>query len=143
MARFQPVLVFALVLLPKVVVGLPTCCVNSTSGVAFENDCVCLVDNTPLPGQILTAGETRFYHWVLGMNNSELVSGSIRGNLTFEVSSRLNARMCTIPGTPKHKVLGTCHGGGTRIYFEVVDSACVSISIATSRGQMESKTSNK
>lgn len=87
MTLFQPVLVFALALLPTVVRGLASCCVNSTSGVDFVDDCVCLVDNTQLSGQILAAGETRLYHWVLGMNNSELVSGSIRGNLTFEVST--------------------------------------------------------
>lgn len=87
MARLEPVLVFALALLPRLVLGLPTCCLNSTSGVAFEHDCRCLVDDTQLSGQILAAGEMRIYHWVLGMNNSGLVSGPIRGNLTFEVTS--------------------------------------------------------
>lgn len=90
MGHFQPVLlvlVFVLAALPRVVLGLATCCVNSTSGAAFENDCLCLADDAPLTGQILAAGETRLYHWVLGMNNSDLVTGSIRGNLTFEVSA--------------------------------------------------------
>lgn len=79
-----PFLVIACSLQSIGVLGLASCCVNSTSGVDFD-DCVCLVDNTQLSGQSLAAGETRLYHWVLSMNNSELVSASIRGNLTFEV----------------------------------------------------------
>ncbi|CAM9298677.1 unnamed protein product [Hapterophycus canaliculatus] len=70
---------------PTGVLALASCCVNSTSGVNFD-DCVCLVDNTQLSSQFLAAGETRLYHWVLSMNNSELVSGSVRGNLTFEMT---------------------------------------------------------
>lgn len=83
--RRSAAVVFTLAWLPTVVLGLASCCVNSTSGVDFADDCLCLVDNTQLPGQFLAAGETRIYHWVLSMDNSELVSGSIRGNLTFEV----------------------------------------------------------
>ncbi|CAM9547065.1 unnamed protein product [Ectocarpus sp. 13 AM-2016] len=78
--------VLALSLFSTVVLGLASCCVNSTSGVDFADDCVCLVDNTQFSGQVLRAGETRLYHWVLDMNNSGLVSGSVRGNLTFEMT---------------------------------------------------------
>lgn len=85
MARRLSAVVLALARLPTVVLGLASCCVNSTSGVDFADDCICLEDNTRLPGQFLPAGQTRIYHWVLSMNNSELVSGSVRGNLTFEV----------------------------------------------------------
>lgn len=83
--RLSAVALLALARLPTAVLGLASCCVNSTSGLDFADDCVCLVDNTQLPGQFLAAGETRMYHWVLSMDNSELVSGSVRGNLTFEV----------------------------------------------------------
>lgn len=86
--RFLALVVFALARLPAVL-GLASCCVNSTSGVDFVDDCICLVDNTQLSGQVLAAGQTRIYHWVLGMDNSELVSGSVRGNLTFEVRTVL------------------------------------------------------
>ncbi|CAN0009539.1 unnamed protein product, partial [Scytosiphon promiscuus] len=80
-----PFLLVACNLIHTEVLGLTSCCVNSTSGADFD-DCVCLVDNTQLSGQALAAGETRLYHWVLSMNNSELVSGSVRGNLTFEMT---------------------------------------------------------
>lgn len=83
--RLSAVVVLALARLPMAVVGLASCCVNSTSGIDFADDCTCLADNTQLPGQFLAAGQTRIYHWVLSMDNSELVSGSVRGNLTFEV----------------------------------------------------------
>lgn len=84
LTRLRLLLVVAWTLLPNRVRGLASCCVNSTSGVDFD-DCVCLVDNTEISGHFLAAGETRLYHWVLSANNSELVSGAVRGNLTFEV----------------------------------------------------------
>lgn len=61
-----------------------TCCVNSTSGLAFDS-CACLVDNTQIVGQNLTQGESGLYHWVLEDSSSGLTN-SPRGNLTFTVS---------------------------------------------------------
>lgn len=63
-----------------------TCCVNSTSGLAFESSCVCLVDNAQVTGQNLTRGESALYHWVLESSSSELITLVPRGNLTFRVS---------------------------------------------------------
>lgn len=94
------VVLLALARLPTVVRGLASCCVNSTSGVDFVDDCTCLVDNTQLSGQVLAAGQTKIYHWVLSLDNSELVSGSVRGNLTFEV------RQTLLPTTARPYVVG-------------------------------------
>lgn len=79
--------VLILAWMPTVVLALPSCCVNTTSGTDLLDDCVCLVDNVQLSRQTLAPGETKLYHWVLGMDNSALVSGSVRGNLTFEAST--------------------------------------------------------
>lgn len=62
-----------------------TCCVNSTSGLAFDS-CACLVDNTQVFAQNLTQGDSGLYHWVLEDSSSGLTN-SPRGNLTFTVSS--------------------------------------------------------
>ena len=74
-----------------------TCCVNSTSGLAFDSlPCVCLVDNAQVTGQNLTRGESALYHWVLESSSAELITLVPRGNLTFRVSCRYRYHTCTL-----------------------------------------------
>ena len=69
-----------------ILVHSATCCINSTSGLAFDSSCVCLVDNAQVTGQNLTRGESALYHWVLESSSAELITLVPRGNLTFRVS---------------------------------------------------------
>lgn len=94
----------ALALATGVILGPPwqlrvdaaTCCVNTTSGLAFDS-CVCLVDNSQVTGQNVTRGESGLYHWVLESSSSELITLVPRGNVTFRVS--VEARLRIMRGT--------------------------------------------
>lgn len=61
------------------------CCINSTSGLAFEGSCVCLLDNSQVSGRDLARGHSTLFHWVLDSSSTELITEVPRGNLTFKV----------------------------------------------------------